>query len=189
HWTKNLNDPVSQKSLVRCFFAYVEGSLFRFRLTVTTLHGMGVQKLSVDELAALEERPSVAVNARGEFVTGSPKWIPSKASIRLCVNLVERLTGAQVKFDDRSAEYNSFMRAFVIRDQLTHPKTVSDVTLNDEKLDDVVRAMDWFQEFEKWLAKAIHLDVVNRLLDETRLWKLNAKTPGAPTTHSGGEAK
>jgi hypothetical protein len=70
--------------------------------------------------------------------------IPLETNIRFAFKLLAKAGNAPTVLDVSGPEWQSLQRAIRVRDRITHPRSISDLTISDAELSDVVTGFRWF---------------------------------------------
>ncbi|MCH8043609.1 MAG: hypothetical protein IID44_07805 [Planctomycetes bacterium] len=161
-------DPANQfmrRTLVRTVFSYVDASLFVLRQyaceyhedysctllaqvgpaeTVPTLRKHFQRILTIEELCALRETtPQVGSDGK---VRISPLFIKQKNAVRFTFSMYGKSCGLNVTPDYSDNRWKLFQDSINVRNRITHPKTVSNMSVTDDEVNAVVNACGWFFE-------------------------------------------
>jgi hypothetical protein len=131
----------ARRQYVRSVFAMIEGMVF------------ATKQLA---LASPDERMDTAENAmlqgvtydlddRGKAVTRTAR-LALEREIRFAFRMYAKSVGLSYELDISGKGWQALVRAKIVRDRLTHPKKVQDLTVSDAELDDAKDAGFWFRE-------------------------------------------
>lgn len=136
------NTPYAQRTMVRTWFALVEGLSYQLRqVTLATLQGTDF--LSTLEIALLkEERHSI--NDKGYLKT-SEQFLPFPQSLLFSIRAYIKNHGAKFEADTQHPGWSAMLRAAKVRNHITHPKSVTALELSEEDLKAVVEAAKWWK--------------------------------------------
>lgn len=133
-----------RRHYVRSFFALVEAVTHNMRELVLARNEEGKFDLSEDEFFVLKAK-RVELRDNGE-IKGSTRYYRTKPNILFTLKVLARYAGRELEFRDlgKQAEWKTLERIYAIRNEITHPKTVNNLVLDDEQMQDVKQAGDWF---------------------------------------------
>jgi hypothetical protein len=137
------NDSQSaRRDFVRTAFAAIEGWLWNYRQEVRSTLS------AVRELSALEEsafaETSYAISDTGRL-REQMRFTSMATMFRFVTRLAEEQYGEQL-VDFGSSDWKNFIHAIAIRNRVTHPKSITDLTLPDFDIATVKAALLWFFE-------------------------------------------
>jgi uncharacterized protein YigA (DUF484 family) len=142
-----------ERSFVRAAFAMIEGSVFNLKQIALALSKHGKGRFSQAELVMLEE---VSYDLDDKGATKSQvKFIPLAKNIKFAFSSAARAFGVayELKVDD--AGWNGFKDALVIRNRITHPKSIDDLKLSEKEVQTVVDAAEWFLRVQRELIQTM----------------------------------
>lgn len=134
--------PFADRTLVRTFFSLVEGLTFQLRqVTLSTLephHG----RLTTAELSLLREE-RYFLNKKGETESGEnyQRVLPN---LLFTIRCYPKNHGASFTPDISHHGWHAMQHAVAVRNQITHPKSVADLTLTAQDLQHLVDASKWW---------------------------------------------
>ena len=133
----------AHRTLVRTFFSLVEGLAFQLRqVTLATLEPY-VGRLSVAEIALLrEERYTLNSKGQTEAMENFQRALPN---MLFTLRTYVRNHGASFAPDVSHRGWQAMQRAVAIRNRITHPKSVEDLSLSDEDQQLLVDASLWWK--------------------------------------------
>lgn len=141
----------SKRNLIRTIFAAIEGIVWIYREFVqNSLSDLEI--LTEQERAALAER-IWSVSETGK-ISGSPRFISLAASIRLATRMAQRANN-QVDVDFGNPAWMSFKLAIRTRHRITHPKTLPDIEVSDQDVEQCLIGFYWL------------MDTVTTVMDQT----------------------
>src|SRR5712691_7911111 len=156
------NDPSNQfqrRIFVHFLFALIEGVIFtRKRLALSVHEKLGTGNFCKEKLAWLKEETKGRTNKR------FPKFKENlKFSFRACCEVLH------IKYDlnlERDTRWSSFCKSITIRDRITHPRHVHDMTVSDKEMDHIEQAFYWFAEKNGDLQRLVHerIKAINQIL-------------------------
>lgn len=137
--------PRDRRSAVRAVFAFIDGCHEFVRGYVRDQARLFAHAYSVADLAVLSEE-SPYVDERGN-VKVRPLRVPLVTSIRALVKLLEKNNDASHTVDLAHPGFAALSRALQIRNRIVHPKSIEDMELTDEEMQDVKDAFVWYLAF------------------------------------------
>jgi hypothetical protein len=111
-------------------------------LKFVVLYTTGPELISEAERAVLTER-SYSLNENGMAAESKAK-LRTIPNIKFAFKIFARSKEAGFVLDTSAKGWQALGRTFRIRDRLTHPHTLSDLTVSDEDLKDAGLALTWF---------------------------------------------
>ncbi len=138
-----------KRSLYRSFFSFVEFTAFRLRYLL--LAGLKDHTLTVspEETLILQEQ-TPELNDKGN-VKLKARFFSFEAYLRFTIETYARhfdIKGAQ-NFD--SDGWEAMKKSVVVRNLLTHPKTLEHLFISDKELADLNTAINWYFKIIKEL--------------------------------------
>ena len=135
---------IMARAILRASFAYIEAMVFGLKKMALRLSSYGQGKFTAEELIILKEE-SYELNEKGE-VKAQPKFIPLAKNMRFAFDAGSRALGLHFKLDVGDARWDSFQRALIIRNRITHPKTSADLFFKPGESEHIKNALDWFAD-------------------------------------------
>ena len=132
----------TRRDFVRTAFAAIEGWLWNYRQKVQSTIGT-VRDFSALEKSAFAET-SYIISETGKL-RDQTRFTPMATMFRFVTRIAEEQYGEQL-VDFGSSEWKNFVYAIAIRNRVTHPKTIMDLTLSDVDIATVKAALLWFFE-------------------------------------------
>ncbi len=132
-----------RRTLIRIFAAHVEGLTYLLKQTILVLSPVTNVDFTVGEKAFLQE-VSFEMDEKGQVTEKFllTKFIRNFRFACACFCKVNH-TNFALKYDDNG--FKCFQEMVRIRDRLTHPKALSDLTVSDQEEQTVRRARSWFE--------------------------------------------
>ena len=132
----------TRRDFVRAAFAAIEGWLGTYKQEVQSTIG-AVREFSALEDAALSET-SYLISDTGKLRT-QIRFTPMATLFRFVTRIAEQEYGARlVDFD--APDWKNFKDAIAIRNRITHPKSIPDLTLSEHDITAVKNALLWLVE-------------------------------------------
>lgn len=133
---------VTRRDLIRTAFAAIEGLVWIFREEVIDA-AESTYGLEDDEKAIFEER-QLSITEQGK-ISAQSRFISLASTIRLVARIASRINEADdVDFSGR--DWDRFRKAIAVRNRITHPKSVGDLHVTEDDVDQVTNALFWFLE-------------------------------------------
>lgn len=137
---KDQNDnQATRRDLIRTMFAAIEGYSQEYRNHVRSI---------VDDIEPLDPVTSLALSEKSYFIseTGNVeiqlRYTPLPTMIRLVTKLASQIC-PQLQVDFSGSDWQNFRQATTIRNRITHPKKISDLTIADADIVVVQSAFFW----------------------------------------------
>jgi len=134
----------ARRAYVRTMLAFIEGMSHAFRDLLLTANQAKRVALNVPEIAILSE---IQFQLDGK---GNARHVRRPLRLRDNVRFIVRLLGrlADTPFEPNFGDqgWRSFLQAVAIRNRVTHPRTREDMWVTDENLEEVDRAIKWFED-------------------------------------------
>lgn len=138
-----------RRMYVRTFFAEVEA--IAYQLKQMALHIWGRNKVELAGAGIELTDADIAQLNEDEYMPaheGEPavrtKRLDFKENLKFAFSWFTMINRAQFTLQVQSPGWNSFLRALQIRDRLTHPKSVADLTITDAELAIIEKGVQWF---------------------------------------------
>lgn len=132
-------DQATRREVIRTVFASCEGMVWIFRNHVAEAAKL-LDQLHDDEAAALLERQFFA-NDNGK-ITSQPRFMSISANIRLCADIANRMD-ASFRPDFGGHRWQNFRSVVLLRNRLSHPKSVDDLHVGDDELRNTIASFFW----------------------------------------------
>jgi len=139
---RNENTPYAQRSLVRTFFAAVEGLSYQMR-QVTLASLAGTDLVTEQEIQLLREvRYSLDQKGRPKE---APCFLPFPESLLFSLSIYAKNHGAKFEVDKSQRGWQALRHATQVRNNVTHPKKPEALSLSDADLQALMDASHWWQ--------------------------------------------
>ena len=92
----------------------------------------------------LREEQYVLAN-NGE-VRVQPKFLRLTDNLRFSFKAFAKAFGSSFELEVSGAGWDAFQRSIIVRNRITHPKTLTDLTVADSAMKDIFKAIDWYKE-------------------------------------------
>jgi hypothetical protein len=151
----------ARRNLVRILFAAIEGLVWELREHVRSI-AEAVDELPVLTSLALTDT-SYGVSSSGEVVP-QLRFLPLKTSVQVATALAKKLCPT-LNCDFGTSGWVDFSQAIMIRNRVTHPKTVEDLTINQHDIAVAKAGFAWLIQHVETVMRAT-LNASKRHLDE-----------------------
>lgn len=132
----------AHRTLIRTFFAYVEGLAFQLRqVTLATL--ADTSYLSAGELALLKEE-RFQLNHQGQPVP-KENFQSVLPNLLFSIHCYVKNHGATYQADTAHNGWESIKKAIAIRDRITHPKSAHGLNISDEDIRQFIDGAAWWK--------------------------------------------
>jgi len=176
--TSSLNDlrgadeQYLRRSTIRTIGAAIEGLTFHLK-SIALNQATSFPELYSDlEIAALKEQ-TYSINDNGA-VQIRAMLIPLKTSIKLIVKIVDKNTKSLHEKSFNNKGWDALIANIEVRNRITHPKKIEDLTITKKEIDQAIRAFNWT------LALALRTgDLVKENL-KSRVASLKPKSKSSP---------
>ncbi|TVP16241.1 hypothetical protein AYI87_02130 [Shewanella sp. KCT] len=139
---ENRGNSALESAYIRTFFSTVEGFLFAFRQEVLARENFE-ELFDLAEQAKLKE---VKFDRIRQTLTKKPQFLGFKETLKFSCKSIAKARGVNPKsLGFQGVEWDNFLAANKIRDQITHPKTLDDLQIGNDKLEIVIRAKVWLK--------------------------------------------
>jgi hypothetical protein len=152
------NNQFKRRTVVHFFFALIEGETFRKKQWARVVYEkIGLSNFSERHIAWLKEE------------TYGQKFPRFEDNFKFAFQAMSAVVG--IEFDlnlGHDPRWQSFRMALEIRNRITHPKHVHDMTISDEEIVHVTKAFYWFSEKTRDLHDLFlsQIRFINRILKE-----------------------
>jgi hypothetical protein len=132
-------DQYLRRTTTRTSFALIEGTINNLNTTVLDAYKYGFITLTQNEIEKLEERKQL------ENGGSRPFFLPLEKKVEFSIIIyAQKIGNIDFKIDSSSPEWKKFKFAIEIRNHLTHPKSLKDIEINEEKISLVLDSTLWF---------------------------------------------
>ncbi|MEQ1534156.1 MAG: hypothetical protein HOO97_06915 [Sideroxydans sp.] len=132
-----------RREFVRTTYAAIEAQLWQLKMYVMN-HVLDKKTASIHELSALKEE-SYAINDKGEIYIQS-KGYSLKLGLRLVYSILKR-HGNPIQVDFGSADWKNIDHVLKIRNRVTHPKCMSDISVTPDEAECCYQAFLYVNNF------------------------------------------
>lgn len=139
------------RSLIRTFFAYVEGTTFLMRQIILWAHERADITLSDSEAMQLREERLVR---DGESLKTCARYNTVLENVELAFKYFPAMFHSSYQLPKSDHRWGSFKSALKARDSITHPKQVEDYLLPAEVLRQLQESIVWFHESMRGVTKS-----------------------------------
>lgn len=137
-----LTSPITRRAAFRAAFAWIEGTVYFLKQCAIKYSRLTDASFSDGELAVLLEKQ---YNLKD---TGNVKetdlYLESKSNLRFAFWAFAKSRRVEFRIDASGQEWEGFRRAVHIRHRLTHPKSLSDLTVSDDDMALLKAVRAWF---------------------------------------------
>jgi len=165
----------NRRELVRSTFAAIEGMIWAFRIEVASAAN-DLDLLLPDEERALEE--SVFQVTSNGSVFKQDRYIPLLPSFRLACRIAQRIDKS-IAIDFGGGGWRDMQGALQVRNRVTHPKSLDDLTIDEADLQLCRNALYWLAEVSLTVQSAITVALAT-FVDQ--MWEIIA---GLKSGHPG----
>jgi len=141
------------RSFVRAVFALIEGSVFNLKQIALALSKHGKGGFSQAELVMLEEL-SYDLDDKGA-TKSQVKFIPLPKNIKFAFTSAARAFRVAYELQVDDAGWDNFKKALLIRNRITHPKTIEDLQLSDKEVQTAADAASWYLKVQRELIQKL----------------------------------
>jgi len=131
-----------RRMFVRVTFASIEALIFVMKQIALVAHPDPKCPTISEAERAFAMELDFKLTLSGDVEQRAAK-IPLETNIRFAFKLLAKASNAPTVLDVSGPEWQSLQRAIKVRDRITHPKNISDLTISDEELSDVVIGFQW----------------------------------------------
>jgi hypothetical protein len=134
--------PAERRMYIRSVFALIEAIIFVMKQMALSFHpGPDCDTISdADRVFAQEQ--VYKLTESGDIQVHRNK-ITLESNIRFAFKLFARAGYISTDLDVSGAEWQALKRAIKLRDRITHPKAISDLTISNEEFNDVFTSFGW----------------------------------------------
>jgi hypothetical protein len=140
---KGANDS-EKRAGVRATFAMIEGTCFALRGAAVHFASAFRVKLTDGERQMAQEI-TYALNERGQ-VEEKLVHVPTLHNLRFALVLFAKAINADYEVPVGEEPYEKLRRSQAVRNRITHPRTVDDLRISEQEMEDMARAAQWFDD-------------------------------------------
>ena len=141
-----------RRSYVRALFTMIEGTVHSIKeLEFAELNSR--EKSHIPTLVALKESV-FEVDRRGKIQEGV-KFVQIANNLRFAANIFDKTFDKQLDLGIGATKWENFKTSIKIRNRITHPKKVDDITISDDELLIIKQVNEWFNGIIKDMIKHI----------------------------------
>ncbi len=133
----------SRRVYVRTLFAMIEGVIYAMKVALFGI-GRSSGSLKVPDLVVLKES-TFDLSSKGE-VQEKAKYFRVSDNLKFTIKSVKRVLGSSIDLGVGTQNWMNFVGAVKIRNAVTHPKNLSDLTISDEDLECIRSVNVWFNQ-------------------------------------------
>ena len=142
---------VWRRSLVRAFFALVEGTTWHLKASALQ-HPRAEETLRLAERALLREE-SYAISDKGTPRV-RPKFMGTAENLRFVLGVYARLDNQGFAPDYAGPGWRAFQAALEVRNRITHPKGAAACEVSTDELRWLAEALAWYESTLSELSRA-----------------------------------
>lgn len=133
------------RAFCRAFFTFVDAITYRLKLVILAAEEDQLISLKLSEYAFLNET-SYSINNKG-IIKESKKYIPFINNFNFVLKTFFRSFQIEDKLNEELQKqgYHSFLVSIELRNRLTHPKNVYDLSLNEQEKKHMIDAWEWYE--------------------------------------------
>lgn len=131
-----------RRLIVRSTFAFIEAVVFSIK-AIAAQNEVGGPVSTADKLIAAEA--TYELSEKGELIV-RPMKLRLAPNVRYAFRLFKNCYEVPTDLDVTGEGWQSFLRSIKVRDRITHPKGIDDISISDEELMDVAESLSWFRE-------------------------------------------
>jgi len=156
------------RALFRAFFAFVEGMLYQFKQIALKTEGTRFDcGLTMAEIALLKGE-NYDLKENGKINVRTNEFPSFKSNFRFTFNILSKAFGLTQGIDfNQDDSWGRLLDAYQTRNRLVHPKSVTDLNVDDKEMENIALAYKWYSEQTKTLAEAI-TEVIQKATLEIR---------------------
>ena len=164
------DNPTNRRNVVRVLFSAVEAEVYQRKRLALFRHSEGQVPFTPAELALLREE-QYTLNHKGE-AEPKPIFLRLTENFQFSARMLCKAYGLTYAIDKSGAGWKAFCDAIAIRNRITHPKHVHDLSIEEAEFKTIADASRWYR------AEAVRLI---GLIGE----KLSVVEPTPPPTPTG----
>lgn len=141
---KNETDQAWRRSLYRAVFSWIEGVVYQIKqVAIYTQGGFYQAGFSPEDLIFLKEE-SYFLKENGKVKTRYNNFSEIDKNLRFAFLKIVEGFNISTKLEVEGNGWEQFKKAVKIRNQLTHPKSLEDLTVTDEQMIILIDTASWF---------------------------------------------
>jgi hypothetical protein len=133
---------IRRRVIIRSIFANIEA--LSYILRNLAVHNKHAKSVKPEDMLIVSET-SYDLDNSGS-ITHRPLKLRTTASIRYSFALFKRSYGTNFDLDVTGKSWQSYLRALKVRDRITHPKGVDDITISEDEFLDAAECWHWFSD-------------------------------------------
>lgn len=137
-------EKINRRFYVRAIFALIEAVVEQHKQLLLELYKNNFIELKIGFKEALSEQ-DYFVSDNGNVVIRE-QYLQLKRKLRLVYKSAEDAFGIKLQIDYGGKGWETFQSALVIRNRTTHPKRYMDCEIDENALEIVESAQEWFRE-------------------------------------------
>jgi len=131
-----------RRMYIRSTFATIEALTYVWKQIALEAHPDPRCPVITEAERAFAHEQEYKLTDKGDVEIRRTK-IALEANIRFAFKLLAKSASISSELNVSGSEWQSLRRAIKIRDRITHPKHISDLTISDEECNDVSAAFGW----------------------------------------------
>jgi hypothetical protein len=143
---------VTRRSYIRSLFSMIEG-ITNYLKTLALRAGESNRNLFTPAETALLREESYAIDNKGEAYV-QPRFIKIEDNLVFALRMYLRDKPVPLEIERDGVGWNAFREAIVIRNRITHPRSLDDLSVKDSEVGKIRQAEHWF-----------HFTVISNLLE------------------------
>jgi hypothetical protein len=138
---KRDDSPYQRRNCARVIFASIDGLIYYLKQSSLT---SAAPLFSPAELSLLQEVSYDVAESGDAYV--KQKFLRLEPNLKFALKMFMRgIPGVSVSLDLEGPGWAALRRAIGVRNRLTHPKRINDLTVTDDELRDLEATFDWTQ--------------------------------------------
>lgn len=133
----------ARRNYVRAVSAFIEAWINSTKNLCRSAAGVAITPFSEAELALLRD-VSFELSDRGEAIE-KPKFMKFDQNFRFAFASYAKLHGSELKLPTAEQGWELLRQFVKVRNRLTHPRNLADLTVSDDELRNIEKATDWFR--------------------------------------------
>jgi hypothetical protein len=143
---------VTRRGYIRSLFSMIEG-ITNYLKTLALRAGESNRNLFTPAETALLREESYAINNKGEAYV-QPRFLKIEDNLVFALRMYLHDKPVPLEIERDGVGWNAFREAIVIRNRITHPRSLDDLSVTDSEVEKIRQAEHWF-----------HFTVISNLLE------------------------
>ncbi|WP_417590676.1 hypothetical protein [Owenweeksia hongkongensis] len=142
--SKNNSSQFARRIYIRSVFSYLEGSIWVFKQVCFKAKPSdnSRRKMSISEYAILNEE-SYELKGNGD-ITVTTKNFNLLDNIKFTFKMLNKLFGGELEIGTGTESWTKLIEAKNVRNRITHPKRIEDLTIEDSEIETCQEVCSWF---------------------------------------------